>query len=67
MQCMPRKCFECGSEDHMIANFTKQVCFNEKVTMHATMAKMIVTAIYMHIWHECLAMTNGKNHGKTEY
>ena len=28
--------------------------------MHATMAKMIVTARYMHIWHECLAITNGK-------
>ena len=23
-------------------------------------AKMIVTARYMHIWHECIAMTNGK-------
>ena len=28
--------------------------------MHATTAKMIATAIYMHIWHECLSMTNGK-------
>ena len=28
--------------------------------MHATTAKMIVTARYMHIWHGCLAMTNGK-------
>ena len=32
----------------------------KKVIIHATTAKMIVTARYMHIWHECLAMTNGK-------
>ena len=28
--------------------------------MHATTAKIIVTARYMHVWHECLAMTNEK-------
>ena len=28
--------------------------------MHAKTAKMIVTARYMHIWHECLATKNGK-------
>ena len=32
----------------------------KKVIMHATMAKRIVTARYMHLWHECLATTNGK-------
>ena len=32
----------------------------KKVIMYATTAKMIVTARYMHIWHKCLAMTNGK-------
>ena len=31
MEHTPRKCFRCGSEDHMIAKFPKQVCFNEKV------------------------------------
>ena len=40
-ECPPRKCFRCGSEDHMIAKCPKppkdnekrrkQVCFNEKV------------------------------------
>ena len=40
MECTPRKCFRCGSEDHMIAKFPKppkdnekhrhQVYFNEK-------------------------------------
>ena len=28
--------------------------------MHATTAKMIVTARYRYIWHECLEMTKGK-------
>ena len=28
--------------------------------MHAETAKIIVTEIYMHLWHECLAMTKGK-------
>ena len=41
MKRTPRKCFRCGSEDHMITKFPKppkdnekrkkQVCFNEKV------------------------------------
>ena len=30
MERTPRKCFRCGSEDHMITKFPKQVCFNEK-------------------------------------
>ena len=30
MERPPRKCFRCGSEDHMIAKFPKQVSFNEK-------------------------------------
>ena len=28
--------------------------------MHATTANIIVTTRYIHLWHECLAMTNGK-------
>ena len=32
----------------------------KKLIVHATTAKMIVTARYMHLWHKCLAMTNGK-------
>ena len=56
----PRKCFRCGSEDHMIAKCPEQVCFNKKLIMHATTAKMIVTVRYMHIWHEYLATTIGK-------
>ena len=30
MERTPRKCFICGSEDHMITKYPKQVCFNEK-------------------------------------
>ena len=29
MEPTPRKCFRCGSEDHMIAKFPKKVCFNK--------------------------------------
>ena len=31
MERPPRKCFRCGSEDHIIEKFPKKVCFNEKV------------------------------------
>ena len=30
MERTPRKCFRCGSEDHIIAKDRKQVCFIEK-------------------------------------
>ena len=30
MERMPRKCFRCVSEDHMITKCPKQVCFNKK-------------------------------------
>ena len=30
MECTPRKCFRCGSEDNMITQFPKKVCLNEK-------------------------------------
>ena len=60
MKRTPRKCFRCGSEDHMIAKCPKQVFLLKNVIMHATTAKMIVTARYMFLWLECLAMTNAK-------
>ena len=59
MERTPRKCFKCGSEDHMITKCSKQVFLMKKVIVHATSAKIIVTARHMHLWHECLAMTNG--------
>ena len=60
MEHTPWECFRCESEDHMIAKFPNQVFLMKEVIMHATTAKMIVTARYMHIWNECLATTNGK-------
>ena len=32
----------------------------KKLIVHATTTRIIVTARYMHLWHGCLAMTNGK-------
>ena len=32
----------------------------KELIVHATTAKIIVTAKYMHLWHECLEMTNEK-------
>ena len=66
MEHTPRKCFRCGSEDHIIAKFPKQVCFNEKgdracnnnennsdCEIYASMALMS-------------SNDKWKNHGKTE-
>ena len=66
MKHTPRKCFRCGSEDHMIAKCPKQVCFNEKVNcacdngennndckIYASMARMS-------------SNDEWENHGKTE-
>ena len=60
MERTPRKCFRCGSEDHMISNVQSKYVIMKRVIVHATTAKIIVTARYMHLWHEYLAMTNGK-------
>ena len=65
---MPRKCFRCGSEDHLTETFPKppkeneklpkQVLLMKKVIVHATKAKITMTKRFMHIWHACLVMTN---------
>ena len=60
MERTPQKCFRFGSEDHMIAKCPKQVCSIEMLMMLATTENIIVTARYMHLWHKCIAMTNGK-------
>ena len=57
---LPWKCFRCESEDHLITECTKQVCFNENLILHETATNILLTAIYMHLWHECLATKNGK-------
>ena len=68
MERTPRKCFRCGSEDHIIAKFPKppkdnekrqkQVRFNEKVNRAYDNGEKRITKRYMHLWHKCLAMTN---------
>ena len=41
-------------------NFQSKYFSIKKVIMHATTANIIVTEIYMHLCHECIATTNGK-------
>ena len=65
---MPRKCFGCVSEDHLIAKLPnppkenvkrrKQVRFNEKLIVHTKTEKITVTKRYIHIWHVYLVMKN---------
>ena len=68
MERTPRKCFRCGSEDHMIEKCPKppkdnekrrkQVLFNKKGNRACDNGKKKTTKRYMHLWHECPAMTN---------
>ena len=39
-----------------LQNVQSKYFLMKKVIVRATTAKKIVTAIYMHLWHECLAM-----------
>ena len=41
-------------------NVQSKYVIMKKVIVHATTAKIIVTARYTHLWHECLAILNGK-------
>ena len=41
----------------MIFSHYKETCVMKKVIVRATTTKKTVTNIYMHLWHECLAMT----------
>ena len=67
MERMHRKCFRCGSEDHTIAKFPKQVCLNEKVNYacdngeNDSDCKIYASMAIMSSNEEW------KNHGKTEY
>ena len=76
MERKPRKCFRCGSEDHMIAKCPKppkdngkcqkQVCFNEKV--NRTYNNGENDSDY-EIYASMARISNNdewKNHGKTE-
>ena len=57
----PRKCFRCGSQDHLIEKCPKPPKENDKqkkVIVHSTTARITVTKGYMHLWHACLLMMN---------
>ena len=68
MERLPRKCFGCGSEDHMIAKCPKppkdndkrrrQVRFNEIFNRACDSDEKTMTIRYTHLWHECLAISN---------
>ena len=66
MKCTYRKCFRCGSEDHMIAKCAKQVCFVENFNCACDSSKNIND----HKIYASLARMSSndewKNHGKTE-
>ena len=44
----------------LLQNVQSKYNLMKKVIVYATTAKITVTARYMHLWHECLAMTDGK-------
>ena len=48
------------SHQKITRNGESKYILSKKVIVHATMAKIIVTARCMHLWQECLATTNGK-------
>ena len=60
MERPPRKCFRCDLKITLSQNVKRKHVLMKKVIMHVTMAKIIVTARYMHLWHKYLAMKNGK-------
>ena len=66
MERTPRKCFRCGSENHMIAKCPKQVCFNEKGNCACDNGKNNSDC---KIYESMALMSSNdewKNHGKTE-
>ena len=66
MERMPRKCFRCGSEDHMIAKCPKQVCFNEKVNRACDISGSNSDCEIYASMAQMSSNDNRKNHGKTE-
>ena len=66
MERPPRKCFGCGSEEHMISKCPKQVCFNEKVNLACENSENNSDCkIYASI-AQISSNNEWKNHGKTE-
>ena len=63
---MPRKCFICGSEDHMIAKCPNQVCFDEKVNYACDNGKNNSDCKIYASMAQMSSNEEWKSHGKTE-
>ena len=66
MERIPQKCFRCGSEDHTISKFTKQICFNEKSNRACNNGEK---NRHCKIYASIARMSSNdewKNHGKTK-
>ena len=61
MERTPRKCFRCGSEDHMIAKCTKQVWFNGACNKGENYCDCEIYAFMA----QMSSIDEWKNHGKT--
>ena len=67
MERTPRKCFRCGSEDHMIAKCPKQVCCNEKGNYACHNDKNDSDCEIYAYMARMSSNDKWKNHGNTEY
>ena len=66
MERTPRKCFRCGSEDHMITKCPKQVCFNKKGNRECDNGENNSDCkIYVSMARKS-SNEKWKNHGRTE-
>ena len=66
MERPPRKCFRCGSEDHMIKKFLKRLCFNEKMNYACENGKNNSDCEIYASMARMSSNDEWKNHGKTE-
>ena len=66
MERTSRKCFRCGSEDHMIAKCPKQVCFNEKGDLACNNAENNSDCKIYESMALMYSNEEWKNYGKTE-
>ena len=66
MERTPWKCLRCGSEDHMIAECPKQVCFNEIVNRACDNGKNNSDCEIYASMARMSSNDEWKNYGKTE-
>ena len=66
MERPPRKCFRCGSKDHMIAKCPKEACFNEKGNYACDNGENNSDCKIYASMTRISSNDEWKNHGKTE-